>query len=320
MGNGDAQRSWKRRVWAVVASVVYALVCGVMTRWLTARITENIEGSGGGDAGVRGMVERDCSERLSNVGGHALAKRELRRAVLLPLRHPRLFYGAAPKALRPPRGVLLHGPPGTGKTMIARALAGEAGVPLLALHAAALESKWYGESPKLLQAAIALARDELAPCLIFFDEIDGLGRARREGDAACVYALKCELLRNLDALGDAPVVVLACTNCPHALDAALRRRFESSVRIDLPTASERLAILRVATATEARAPEDALRRVAVATGGYSGAGLVALVKRASALRLERNQRRGAALRAADGHPPPHLVAHGEHHWSPALNL
>ena len=321
MGGAD----WKRRAWAVVASVIYAIACGVMTRWV-ARLTEDADALGTSASThaneMRGMVERDCVERFGDVGGHVRAKRELRRLVLLPLRHPRLFYGDAPKALRPPRGVLLHGPPGTGKTMIARAMAGEAGVPLLALHAAALESKWYGESPKLLQAAFALARDELAPCLVFFDEIDGLGRARQEGDAACVYALKCELLRNLDALGDAPVAVLACTNCPHALDPALRRRFESVVRIDLPTPSERLAILRVITAAE-RVEVATRRRVALATDGYSGAALAALAKRASALRLEKGDVRATAraLRASeDGHAL--LRALGpltwESHWTPAL--
>lgn len=224
---------------------------------------------------------------LANVGGHDDAKRELRASVILPMRSPHVFYDPNVRTVRPPRGVLLHGPPGTGKTMLARAAAHEARVPLITLHSAALESKWFGETPKLLNAVFTEARTRYAPCLIFMDEIDGLGRARSEQDQSCVYSFKCELLRNMDTLdGGAPVVVLACTNHVHALDPALRRRFQRTLHIGAPQEAERASILRALlkdeTSSKKGSVADALAR---RTPGMTGADLTSLYEAASALRM-----------------------------------
>ena len=274
-------------MWRVVAIVVYAVIASIVSVMAAKYLKE--DGSSDGHASsVRAMVTRPSGTSLDDIGGLTQVKEDLRRVVLLPLQYPSIFYGG-PKAIRPPSGILLHGPPGTGKTMLARALASESNVPFLALHSAALESKWWGETPKILQAAFELARKELAPCLLFFDEIDGLGRARNESDQSCVYSFKCELLRNLDGVADtssAPVMVLACTNCPEALDPALRRRFQRVFKVDKPTRDERFDILWVLVRDEAVVDEEVLGRVATAADGMTGADLAALFADASSARLD----------------------------------
>ena len=277
-----------------LGAVVYLVVVGLLAALLTERLkpAASAGAEGAHVAAVRALVVHpdDASRTLARVGGHERAKAELRTLVLTPLRHPAVFWDPAAPSLRPPRGVLLCGPPGTGKTMLARACANEARVPFLSLHAAALESKWWGEAPKLLDAAFRLARTELAPCIVFFDEIDGLGRARTETDQSCVYSFKCELLRNLDgggaAEGEAAVVVLACTNCPQSLDPALRRRFARTIEVGRPDAAERRAIVALLSGAEA-ADAALLDRVARASEGLTGADLAARHQVASSARLGR---------------------------------
>lgn len=237
------------------------------------------------------FVSYPSNVRLTDVGGHSTVKHDLIVGILYPMKRPDLFYAASHRLTRPPRGFLLHGPPGTGKTMLARALASEANVPLLTLTNAALESKWYGETPKLLDAVFTAARETYAPCIVFIDEIDSLGRTRSEHDVSHVYALKCELLRHLDRLGDSPVAVIACTNCPMQLDPALRRRFERVVPVGLPTEDERHAILNVVMRHETACVD--LHALAQETGGFTGADLAAAYAFACSRRLRRVLKRTA---------------------------
>jgi len=225
------------------------------------------------------------NESLNDVGGLATIKDELRKIVLLPLKYPDAFF-KGPKALHPPRGVLLHGPPGTGKTMLARALASESGVPFVALTSSTLESRWYGDTPKLLASAFRLARDEWQPCILFMDEIDGMGRKRSDLDQACVYSFKTELLRNMDSVQDAAVVVLGCTNCPDSLDPALRRRFARVVHVGKPDGAARLDILHTLCREETLVDEDVLKEVAKRTAGKTGSDLASLFAAASSARLD----------------------------------
>ena len=291
----------QRTALALLLTVLYAVIGAVVAHEVGRHWAGASSSSSEYDKEVRALVARAPAApddgALDEVGGHEAAKAELRRSVVLPMRHPRVFY-EGPRSVRPPRGVLLHGPPGTGKTMLARAAARASGASLLALSAAALESKWYGDSPKLLQAAFRLARGELAPCILFIDEIDGVGRARQESDQSCVYSLKCELLRNVDEMDGHPVALLACTNCPQQLDAALRRRFQRVLEVGRPSRGERLEILRRLADGAASAT---LERVADATDGLTGSDLAALYEDASARRMDPARLEKALARGGDGH-------------------
>lgn len=272
-----------------------------LLHFLTSSFTgRREEGRETKEDGVSGMVEKDLSSfpSLKEVGGHSLVKEDLLSLVVRPLSHPLLFYGKeVPPSLRPPRGVLLHGPPGTGKTLLARATAREAGSSFLSLTASGLESKWWGDTPKLLRSCFEAAKGPLSPCVLFMDEVDGMGKARGEGDQQCVYSFKCELLRCMDSLdGSSPVSVIACTNCPSSLDPALRRRFGKECLVPPPsTTLEREEILRSLVGREEKVEEGSLRKVASRTEGRTGSDLASLFQAASSKRLRGEKMKEALL-------------------------
>lgn len=285
---GEMQRTLLSSFAKIVGAVIYSVTVALLAMYAL----RTIKSEGGGTRhteSIRSLIVQPCAtDRLSSIGGLSEVKKELKRWVLLPLRYPEVYF--AQSTLRPSMGVLLHGPPGTGKTMLARAVASESNVPFIALHSAALESKWWGESPKLLNAAFTLARKELSPCIIFFDEIDSLGRTRSEMDQSCVYSFKCELLRNIDGIEDSsqtPVIVMACTNCVQSLDPALRRRFGRVIRIGRPSENERYDILKKLTRKEQKVCCATLRRVAAASDGMTGAELTALYSEATMSRMDK---------------------------------
>ena len=209
--------------------------------------------------------------------------------VELPLLSPSLFLSFG---VRPPRGVLLYGQPGTGKTLIARALASQTFARFLSINGADVVGRYVGESETRLRDLFALAEAE-APAVIFIDEIDALCPSREGVSEALPKRLVSTLLTLMDGVwgGSGRVVVVGATNRPDALDPALRRpgRFDREIEVGVPTEGGRLEILRVLMrGVESEVREEELTEVAKVTHGYVGADLKALCKEAAMLAIQRH--------------------------------
>ncbi len=196
--------------------------------------------------------------------------------------------------LTPPRGILLVGPSGTGKTAMARALSGEKQIPLIAIDGPQLYSKWLGESEKALREVFKKAR-RTAPCLLFFDTIDAIApRLGAEHFAADVYQrILGQLLREIDNLRDVKgVILLAATNRPERVEPALLRsgRFDYIVRFARPDAADRAAIVRLCCRRVPLAPDVDVADLAGRAEGFTGADLETLCKKATLLAIADSQR------------------------------
>nr|POF02297.1 protein sap1 [Quercus suber] len=226
-----------------------------------------------------------------DVAGLEIAKSALKETVVYPFLRPDLFMGLR----EPARGMLLFGPPGTGKTMLARAVATESKSVFFAISASSLTSKFLGESEKLVRALFAIAK-ALAPSIIFVDEIDSLLGARGGGsEHEATRRIKTEFLIGWSDLqkaaagredkdkGDATrVLVLAATNLPWAIDEAARRRFVRRQYIPLPEDWVREKQLRTLLASQKHNLRDRELKMLVAlTDGYSGSDITALAKDAA---------------------------------------
>ncbi|RCN50595.1 ATPase, AAA family [Ancylostoma caninum] len=178
----------------------------------------------------------------ADVAGLDGAKKALREIVVLPFKRPDMFKGIR----APPKGVLLFGPPGTGKTMIGRCVASQCKATFFNISASSLTSKWVGEGEKLVRALFSVARLKL-PSVIFIDEVDSLLSARSETEHESSRRIKTEFLVQLDGVAtnsDERLLVLAATNRPQELDEAARRRFVKRLYIALPEAEARLTIVK----------------------------------------------------------------------------
>jgi transitional endoplasmic reticulum ATPase len=243
----------------------------------------------------------------SDVGGLAQVREFLQTAVELPRRHPELFEQAG---IRPPKGILLSGPPGTGKTLVARALAAESGLSFITADAAAIFSKWVGESEKTLRQVFTKAK-QAAPCLLFFDEIDAIAPHRGHQTGGATDRIIGQLLSELDNLDElSDVVVLSATNRLDLVDPALLSpgRFGYVLELPLPTEAERREILGIHTTRIPIADEVDLDGLARDTEGFSGSDLAALCQRAAMEEIRARISRG--VKASDG---PMRVGHRRFH-------
>lgn len=221
-----------------------------------------------------------------DIGGLGDAVKKIREMVELPLRHPELFKRLGVEA---PKGVLLHGPPGTGKTMLAKAVAGETSSNFISIGGPEIVSKFYGESEGKLREIFKEA-EENAPSIIFIDEIDSIAPKREEVTGEEERRIVAQLLSLMDGLNSrGKVVVIGATNRPNSIDEALRRpgRFDREIEIGIPDRDGRHEILMIHTRGMPLADDVDLDWLADRTHGYSGADLSALIKEAAMAALRR---------------------------------
>ncbi|KAL5117861.1 Ribosome biogenesis ATPase rix7 [Pleosporales sp. CAS-2024a] len=220
---------------------------------------------------------------LQDLGGVSDVKRQLKDHLILPLLYPQRYLESG---IPTPRGILLHGPPGCGKTLICRAFAAELRVPFIEILGPAVVSGMSGESEKQIRELFKKAK-EAAPCLLFIDEIDVIAPKRDDAQSQMEKRMVAQLLISMDSLAiegndDKPVIVLAATNRPDSLDPALRRggRFDTEICMGVPNKPMREMIIRALTRKIRLSADVDFSALAKKTAGFVGADLKDLVSKA----------------------------------------
>ncbi|XP_019098372.1 PREDICTED: uncharacterized protein LOC104760151 [Camelina sativa] len=254
----------------------------------------------------------DIGVSFNDIGALENVKDTLKELVMLPLQRPELF--GKGQLTKPTKGILLFGPPGTGKTMLAKAVATEAGANFINISMSSITSKWFGEGEKYVKAVFSLA-SKIAPSVIFVDEVDSmLGRRENPGEHEAMRKMKNEFMINWDGLRTKDkerVLVLAATNRPFDLDEAVIRRLPRRLMVNLPDSANRSKILSVILAKEEMAQDVDLEAIANMTDGYSGSDLKNLCVTAAhlpireILEMEKKER---SVAEAENRPMPKLYS------------
>ncbi|KAJ3296242.1 hypothetical protein HK104_001807 [Borealophlyctis nickersoniae] len=228
--------------------------------------------------------------RLSDLGGIDHCVEDVLQLIGMPLKHPEIYLHLG---IQPPRGVLLHGPPGCGKTLLANAIAGEAGVPFISISAPSVVSGMSGESEKKIREVFEEAKD-MAPCLLFIDEIDAITPKRETAQREMERRIVAQLLTCMDDLSlektnNKPVMIIGATNRPDSLDPALRRagRFDREISMGVPDEKGRCSILQKLCSKLRLSGDFDFVKLAKMTPGYVGADLNALTAEAGMLAVKR---------------------------------
>jgi len=223
---------------------------------------------------------------FEDVAGSEDTIKEIKQAVVLPIQKRKLFEGS--ELMAAPKGVLLHGPPGCGKTMLAKATAKEAGARFINLDISSLTDKWYGESQKLAGAVFTLAA-KIQPTIIFIDEVDSLLRVRSQQDHEATAMIKAQFMQLWDGLSTSranTVVVMGATNRPRDVDTAILRRMPATFKLGLPEVRGRREILNTVLRMEKVGEDVDIWRIAKLTESFSGSDLRELCRAAALLRVK----------------------------------
>ncbi|AKX33680.1 cell division protein FtsH [Spiroplasma litorale] len=284
-------------IWAIIQSTLPILIMILFYIWIFSSMAKG--GMGGGILGGKSQRPRQIKSdvKFSDVAGINEEKTELVELVDY-LKNPNKY---AMMGARVPKGVLMEGPPGTGKTLLAKAVAGEANVAFFTMAGSEFEEMFVGLGASRVRDLFGDAK-KAAPCIIFIDEIDAVGRKRNTamGSATNEQTLN-QLLVEMDGFGsNSGVIVMAATNRVDVLDPALLRpgRFDRTIQISLPDIREREAILKLHARNKSVSPEIDWKRVAERTPGFSGAQLENVLNE-SAILVVRNKRKMITLNDID---------------------
>ncbi|MEG3438856.1 ATP-dependent zinc metalloprotease FtsH2 [Pannus brasiliensis CCIBt3594] len=281
-------------LWGFLGNLIFPFLL-IAALFFLFRRSSNIPGGPGqamnfGKSRARFQMEAKTGITFDDVAGIDEAKEELQEVVTF-LKQPEKFTAVGAKI---PKGVLLVGPPGTGKTLLAKAIAGEAGVPFFSISGSEFVEMFVGVGASRVRDLFKKAKEN-APCLIFIDEIDAVGRQRGAGigggNDEREQTLN-QLLTEMDGFeGNTGIIIIAATNRPDVLDSALMRpgRFDRQVIVDAPDYKGRLEILEVHARNKKLAPEVSIEAIARRTPGFSGADLANLLNEAAILTARRRK-------------------------------
>ena len=238
---------------------------------------------------LREVIVQVPDVKWDDIGGLGNVKQELQEAVEWPLKYPEKFENFG---IRPPKGTLLYGVPGTGKTLLAKAVANQSEANFISVKGPELLSKWVGDSEAGVREVFRKAR-QAAPTVIFFDEIDSIASSRggNDGDSGVTKRVVNQLLTEMDGMEELEdVAVIAATNRPDILDAGLMRpgRFDRHIKVDVPNEEGRLAIFKVHTKDMPIADDVDLEKLAKETEGYVGADIESVCREAAMLTLRND--------------------------------